>query len=75
VFLLAGSACTVIRGHISYFGGQTESLAPPVISEIIPRSLLVAGGETINVHGSGFVPNASVYVGDDKCLNVHVISP
>jgi hypothetical protein len=50
-------------------------LAPPVVQSVNPNSGSASGGTTIEVVGSGFMPNAKVSIGGAPCVSLSFISP
>ncbi|WP_196398880.1 IPT/TIG domain-containing protein, partial [Legionella saoudiensis] len=61
-------------GSATLAGGFTYTAVAPSLSGITPASGSIAGGTTITLTGSGFVPGMSVTLGGTAATNVTVVN-
>ncbi|MDR3426029.1 IPT/TIG domain-containing protein, partial [Silvimonas sp.] len=57
-------------GSASLVGGFTYTAVAPTLSGILPTSGSIAGGTTITLTGTGFIPGMSVTLGGSAATNV-----
>ncbi|MFJ1270235.1 IPT/TIG domain-containing protein, partial [Legionella lytica] len=61
-------------GSASLMGGFTYTAVAPTLSSVLPSSGSIAGGTTITLTGSGFIPGMSVTLGGTAATNVTVVN-
>ncbi|MFJ1270226.1 IPT/TIG domain-containing protein, partial [Legionella lytica] len=72
--LAADVTVTNAEGSTTLAGGFTYTAATPTLTSIAPNSGTTAGGTTITLTGTGFVPGATVQLDGINAVNVQVLN-
>jgi plastocyanin len=64
-----------IHGYAAMHGTITVTSPPPKVTSLVPDAGPTAGGNTVQVNGSGFVSGASVKFGSASSASVTFVSP